>query len=181
MKLTYEECAQNHGKKCAGHSWFGAPVVLCAVQGRKTEREEFSSVSVSGEKNRWSTGEGSLRLAQYNLSLMEVVSLDSGPHIPSHTAPGSLRHRQGKAVLLPMHHTGRCLEQQACLKEAKLSLWFSSVPSTHSSPIATPVLFPCSSRESFLQFWSELQMGTAFSSFSSFSTQTVSVVTRSSM
>lgn len=119
--------------------------MLYAVQGRKPEREEFSSVSVSGEKNRRSSGKAVLRLVQHNLSLMELICLDSGPHKPSHTAPGSLRHRQGEAVLLTMHHTGRCPEQWACLQEAKLSLWFPSIPSTRSSPITTPMFLPGSS------------------------------------
>lgn len=73
-------------EKCAGHSWFGAPVVLCIVQGEELERKEFSSVLVSSKKKRWSTGERPLRLVQYNLSLMELISLHSGPLKSSHTA-----------------------------------------------------------------------------------------------
>lgn len=76
--------------------------MLCAVQGRKPEREEFSSLSVSGEKNRGSAGEGGLRLVRYNLSLVELISLDSGPHKPSHTAPRQPRAQAGRGC--STHH-----------------------------------------------------------------------------
>lgn len=65
--------------------WSPCGAVHCAR--KRDEKEEFSSVRVSGEKNWWSAGEVGLRLVQYNPSLAELVSLDSGPHKPSHTAP----------------------------------------------------------------------------------------------
>lgn len=159
-------------KKCAGHSWFGAPVVLCAVQGRKPEREEFGSVSVSGEKNRWSTGEGGLRLVQHNLSLMELVSLDSGPHKPSHRALRQPQAQAGRGC--PAHHAPhRQMPGGTGLSEAKPVVFKSSQHLLRS--LCHPHVIPMQQPR---ELWRELQMGTAFSSFS---TQTVSVVTRSSM
>lgn len=65
--------------------WSPCGAVHCAR--KRDEKEEFCSVRVSSEKNWWSAGEVGLRLVQYNPSLAELVSLDSGPHKPSHTAP----------------------------------------------------------------------------------------------
>lgn len=161
-------------EKCAGHSWFGAPVVLCTVQGRKPEREEFSSVSVSGEKKRWSTGESGLRLVQYNLSLMELVSLDSGPHKPSHTAPRQPQAQAGRGC--PTHHAPHRqipgaigLSEGSQVKPVVFKCSQHSLLS-HRHPRVIPTQQPG-------ELWSKLQMSAAFSSFS---TQTVGVVTHSS-
>lgn len=85
MRLTSEECTQNHRKNVLDTVDL-KPLRCCMLFKKESRREEFSSVHVSGEKNRRSAGEGVLGLVQYNLSLMELISLDSGPHKPSHTA-----------------------------------------------------------------------------------------------
>lgn len=79
--------------------WSPCGAVCCA---RKKARERGIQFSVSGEKNRGSTGEGGLRLVQYNLSLVELISLDSGPHKPSHTAPRQPRAQAGRGC--STHH-----------------------------------------------------------------------------
>lgn len=112
---------------------------------------------------RWegqSAGKGGLKLVQYNPSLTELVSLYPGLYKLVTKLPGSPKCRQGEAI--STHHAGRCPEQSPCPAEGKLSLRFLSAPSTRTSPVATPMLFPHSSQGVLKQ----IAMCNAFFSFS---------------